>query len=302
MLLTITLLSTITATGSALAGLKEDEAAVAECIKALRDAKSETRKTAAADLRKIVAKYPSGTIYLASKDGGEALWLDKINQVAMGMPKAEVLKLLPPFPVAIDGFTIADGGSYIVSYRLDCHWSVNVTYRNNDKVIAPPVLQRRALKIEVSPPKDFTGKWTTWYVNGQKGWETQYKNGKYDGVLTMYHDNGAKSVEQHYVNHEAHGADTGWYPNGKLSYIAQYRNGKQDGKWIHWYANGNRQCETHYDNGKQSGLDSRWHENGQLGGVNGYKDGVKHGIEASWDENGKLHYERKFVNGEIVEK
>jgi antitoxin component YwqK of YwqJK toxin-antitoxin module len=238
---------------------------------------------------------------LASKDGGEAHWQDKVNQITMGMSKTEVLKLLPRFPEAADGFTIAAGDSHIVSYRLDYHWTINVTYRNTDKVIARPVLKRRALQVHVAPPKDFTGTWITWHVNGQKGWETQYTNGKYDGVLTTYHDNGAKSTEQHYANYEAHGAGTGWYPNGKLTYTIQYRNGKQNGKWIHWYANGNRQCETNYDNGKYNGLDSRWHENGQLGAVNAYKDGIKHGIEASWDEKGVLQYERKFVNGEIAE-
>jgi hypothetical protein len=279
----------------------DDEAAVAACIKALSDAKSEMRKAAAADLRRIVAKYPSGTIYLTSKDGGEAIWREKVDLVTPGMSKTEVLKLLPRFPEAADGIEVSSGDSHIVVYRLDYHWTVKISYRNTGKVISRPVLHMRALKVEVTPPKDFTGTWITWHVNGQKGWETQYTNGKYDGVLTMYHDNGVKSVEQHYVNHEAHGADTGWYPNGKLCYTAQYRNGKQDGKWTHWYANGNRQCETNYDNGKYNGLDSRWHENGQLGAVNAYKDGIKHGIEASWDEKGVLQYERKFVNGEIVE-
>src|SRR5262249_29469994 len=44
--------------------LKADEEAIAEHLKALRAADGKTRAAAAAALRRIVAKYPSGTIYL----------------------------------------------------------------------------------------------------------------------------------------------------------------------------------------------------------------------------------------------
>jgi hypothetical protein len=46
---------------------RADETAVTAHIKALRDANSETRAAAAESLRRIVAKYPSGTVYLPSK-------------------------------------------------------------------------------------------------------------------------------------------------------------------------------------------------------------------------------------------
>ncbi len=278
----------------------DDEAAVRAHIKALRDSNSETRAAAADALRRIVAKYPSGTVYLSSRDGGEAAWQAKVNQVNPGMTKADVLKILPSFAEAPESMEIGSGDSHIVSYRLDYHWMVTVYHRNPDKVIERPTLTRRALQVDVTPPKDFTGTWTTWHVNGQKGVETQYKNGKYDGVLTSYHDNGTKNYEQHYANNDAHGADTGWYPNGKLSYTGQYRKGKKDGKWTHWYANGNKHEESTYTNGKYNGRSTNWHENGQIGSVNDYKDGVKHGLEASWDENGDLQYERVYVNGKIV--
>jgi antitoxin component YwqK of YwqJK toxin-antitoxin module len=279
-----------------------DEAAVKSHIKALGDINSETRAAAAAELRRLVAKYPSGTIDLASKDGGEAAWREKVSRIGAGMTKAEVLKILPEFAEAPETCEISSGNSHIVMYRLDYHWVVTIYYRNPDKVIEQPTLTKRALQVHVTPPQNFTGTWITWHVNGQKGVETQYKNGKYDGVLTKYHDNGRKNYEQHYVNDVIHGTDTGWFPNGKVSYTARYSNGKKEGTWTHWYANGNKHSETDYANGVYYGRDSRWHENGQLAGVNDYKDGVKHGLEASWDEKGTLHYERTFENGKIVDK
>lgn len=112
------------------------------------------------------------------------------------MTKTEVLKLLPTFTAAPESLKLASGDSHVVTYRLDYHWTVRVNYRNPDAVIDRPVLRKNALRVEVAPLKDFTGTWVIWHVNGQKGRETQYKNGKYDGVLTGYHDNGRKSYKQ----------------------------------------------------------------------------------------------------------
>ena len=277
-----------------------DEAAVKAHIQALRDTDSEKRASAAEALRRIIVRYPSGTVYLDSKDGGEAAWQDKVNRVAPGMAKADVLKILPEFAESPGASELASGDSHVVSYRLDYHWMVRISYRNTNKVIEQPVLLRCALRVHPEPPKNLTGTWTTWHVNGQKAYEIQYKNGQYDGVFTSFHDNGNKSYEQHYVGHVAHGPDTGWNADGSLSYTAQYRDGKQDGRWTHWYANGQKHSEADYDNGKYHGRVTYWHENGQIGSVNDYKNGVKHGREASWDPRGTLQYDRVFVNGKIA--
>lgn len=281
--------------------VSEDEDEVATQIKALSDTNSVKRASAAEVLRRIVARYQSGTVYLASKDGGEAAWRAKCDRVEPGMAKAEVLKLLPAFEGSPDGLEIASGDSHVVCYRLDYHWIVRISYRNTDKVIERPVLMKSALRVHPVPPKDFTGTWTTWHVNGQKGYEIQYKDGQYDGVFATFHDNGSKSTVQHYANQNAHGPGAGWNPDGTVSYTIQYRNGKQDGRWTHWYTNGKKHSEADYVDGKYHGRVTNWHENGQIGSVNDYKDGVKHGREASWDQKGSLQYDRKFVNGEIIE-
>src|SRR5260370_1167405 len=67
--------------------LSKDEAAIAAHIKALRDEKSDVRAAAAEALRLLVAKYPSRTVYLRSKDAGEASWTEIVNQVKPGMTR-----------------------------------------------------------------------------------------------------------------------------------------------------------------------------------------------------------------------
>ncbi|MBI1831075.1 MAG: hypothetical protein HYR84_06465 [Planctomycetes bacterium] len=286
--------------------ISKDEAAIAAHVKALRAEKSEVRAAAAESLRLLVAKYPSRTVYLRSKDGGEAYWTEKVNQVKPGMTRAQVLKILPPFPEAPDRMNMASGQRNSDTYRLDHHFGVWVLYDNAkkddnaEKVSHGPTLTRRTLRVNVEPPKNYTGAWITWYVNGQKGYESQYQDGKYNGVHTSFYDNGQKMYEQHYKNHVANGPDNGWHRDGKKSYTGQYRNGQQDGKWQHWHANGQKASETTYLNGNHDGSYSRWHENGQLISLQAYRNGVKHGIEAAWNENGVLQYKRYYENGSIV--
>lgn len=288
--------------------ISTDEAAIAVDIKSLRDPKSEVRAAAAESLRRIVAKYPSRSVYIRSKDAGEAFWTDKVNQVKPGMTRAQVLKIIPHFAEAPGRMNMASGQRNWDCYQLDYHWDVKVLYDNADKdknadtvSHIRPTLTRRALRIHVEPPKNYTGTWTTWYVNGQEGYESQYQDGKYDGAHTAFYDNGQKMYEQHYKNHVADGANAGWYRDGKKSDTGQYRNGKQDGKWLGWHANGQKQSEATYINGEYQGICARWHENGQLTSLQMFQNGVKHGLEAAWSDEGVLQYKRHYENGSILD-
>src|SRR5438552_3146978 len=74
--------------------LSDDETTIAADIKLLHSKNSDVREGAAKDLRKIVARYPSGTTDIRRKDGGEAYWMEKVNQIIPGMTAAEVKKIL----------------------------------------------------------------------------------------------------------------------------------------------------------------------------------------------------------------
>jgi len=289
--------------------LSMDEAAVTANIKALRDEKSEVRAAAAEALRLLVAKYPSRSVYLRSKDANEAAWKEKVNQVKPGMTRAQVLKILPHAPESPGAFNMASGQTNSDCYQLNYHWDIYVLYHNanggknkrTDTVsIYPPKLTRRALCVYVERPKNYTGTWLTWYVNGQKGREFQYENGKSNGAQIPFYDNGQKSEEHHYKNQVRDGLYSGWHRDGKKSYTAQYRNGKEDGPWLHWYANGKKQNEITYVNGKYDGGNTSWHKNGQLSHIEIYRNGIRHGLEAAWDENGVQQYKRYYENGSIV--
>jgi antitoxin component YwqK of YwqJK toxin-antitoxin module len=278
--------------------LSDDEAAIATNIKALHDGNSEVREAAAEVLRRIIAKYPSGTSNIRSRDGGEAYWMERVSQIKEGMTKTEVVKILPPLQKTAD-YEMAPNGD--VNYRVDNNWIVTIPYRNSDKVISSAKLIKSELLVFVTSPEEYTGTWTNWYINGQKCDETQYENGRYNGLLTHFYDNGQESYKQHYINGVPDGPGVGWYREGQKMYAGQYRNGKQEGKWIHWFSNGEKQSESNFKDGVFDGLWAGWYENGQMRYEMNYKDGVQHGMEAGWDERGVLQYQREYKNGRVVE-
>lgn len=277
--------------------LSDDEAAITVNMKALHDGNSEVREAAAEALRRIIAKYPSGTSNIRSKDGGEAYWMERVSQIKEGMTKTEVVKILQLQESA--EHSIGPNGEF--SYRVDNDWIVTIPYRNSDKVISSAKLTKSELLVLVYPPEEYTGTWTIWYINGQKCDETQYENGRHNGLNTHYYDNGQKSYKQHSINGVADGPGVGWYREGQKMYAGQYRNGKLDGKWTHWFSSGQKQSESNFKDGEFDGLWAGWYENGQMRSETNYKDGVKHGMEAGWDELGVLQYQREYKNGWVVE-
>ena len=279
--------------------LSDNEAVIALNIKALHNENSVTREVAAEVLRRTIARYPSGTSNIRRRDSGEAFWMEKISQVKEGMTMSEVIKILQLSP---ESQPIAIEPSGDARYRVDNEWVVTIRFRNSDKVILGAKLSKEGLLVYVAPPENYTGIWTTWYVNGQKGHETEYENGLYNGLLTHYHNNGQKWYQQHYARHVCDGPDTGWYRDGRKMYSGQYRSGRLDGKWIHWFANGQRQAENNFKDGEFGGLIAGWYENGQMRFEMNYKNGIKDGCEAGWDEQGVLQYQREYKNGSVVDE
>ena len=280
--------------------LSDDETAIAANIKALHSENSDCREAAAKDLRRIIAKYSSGTSDIRRKDGGEAYWTEKVNQVVPDMSEAEVVDILPAFLESHDNEELGDMDNHVVDYRLDYHWIVSVQYRNPDKVVKSAKLVKSELSVFVAPPKDYTGTWICWYVNGQKRFEVQFKEGKYGGVYIDFWDNGQKAYEHHFVSNVAEGPDTGWYADGKISLTGQYKDGKRDGQWLFFYRNGNKVLETNYKNGRLDGRNADWFESGQMRWETNFVNGIPNGIESTWNEQGVLQSQKIWKNGKVV--
>ncbi len=165
----------------------------------------------------------------------ETKWLPIIERIKQGQPKAEILELLRPYHVTIEGGP-SGGQSYGEFYRLDDEWMLLCWYEYKRDTLIDRKLDPNLRRVWVDPPKYFTGLWVTYFINGQKSHEINYKVGLYFGESIGHHSNGAKSSIRHYNDGEsAHGEDTGYYPSGKMSYRGRYKDGKEVGTWT-WYA------------------------------------------------------------------
>jgi hypothetical protein len=267
-------------------------------VSQLRDTDDTIRASAAKQIREQLAIDPKRR----TRDAGREYWEERIAQVKIGMKHEDVVNLLPSLNMQSTADLLHNGpGSgdwHYSGWRLDHYWTFSILYTNPDRVRELPKLRGSAMEVWIDPPKDHSGRWTTWFVNGQKHRESFHSNGQLHGTLTVFHDNGKKLFEQHYENGECHGKDTGWNRDGSKSYEGHYVDGKQHGTWMHWHVNGKPHLRSQLKNGKRDGTTTHWFENGQMQYEQQYKDGKKHGTDRAWDKTGKLLWSRVHRDGE----
>lgn len=272
-----------------------------DLLSALSDPSSESRADAAAALQRLLIANPSAR----TNDHGQDYWTRRVDSVRPGMMHSKVIELLPPHDRSLSADELlwsgpGTGDSHSAMWRLDHYWTVTIHYRNPDRVIDRPTLKRNAMHIWVKPPEDYTGTWVTWYVNGCKSHEIEYKHGKYDGAFVTFYDNEQISVQQHYSDGVCSGIDSGWYSDGSKSYQGAYVNGKQQDVWTHWSPDGSLRSRCEYRDGMWHGTWTTWRKDGKRVREVSYRNGKKHGMDKEWDGNGKLLWSRHFENGELM--
>ncbi len=159
------------------------------------------------------------------------IWEPLLTKVKPGMTRNELLAQLTPEQRRAENISAA--GSEIERYRLDHSWQLWCWYEDSGKVLKLE-LQPHIQEIWIAPPADFSGKWVTYFVNGQPSHVIEYRAGKYFGKFTANHSTGARSYVQYYGEDGIDGDDIGYFSSGKVSYRAQYSKGKAVGVWT-WY-------------------------------------------------------------------
>ena len=277
---------------------------VRDLVAKLKDPSNEVREKAAASLRPLLAADPAS----APNWHEQAFWAERIEATKSDMPLNDALAVLLPdsSPKERQKQLLGSdwsGGTGTSMYQLDDYWRVHLQLRDHDQpiLLERPQLFASVRQQWVEPPKNFTGTWTTWHVNGQRANEIQYRDGKYHGTFTSFHDNGAKLNVQHYEDGHCDGADVGWYKSGQKMYEGQYKNDKQNGTWRHWHENGQLSTELTYNNGRLDGSNTSWFASGQKQYEERYRNGKKEGRGAAWDDQGKLLWDREYRNNEVVD-
>ena len=124
-----------------------------------------------------------------------------------------------------------------------------------DKIIAEAIerdkLQKQGTKgEELYAPNDqaaYTGWVKLMYPNGQIMILGQIKNGKQDGLVTKWYENGQKRQEENYKDYKLMSA-VGWKPNGEKCPVTNVKDG--NGVWVWYKEDGTESFRKTYKNGK----------------------------------------------------
>ena len=162
-----------------------------------------------------------------------------------------------------------------------------------------------------------------YHPNGEYSLAGRIKNGKPNGIQTLYYDNGKPEMKSNFLNGKLHGKSTSYSYTGKVKVIENYTNGVLNGKKTTFYQNGNVKAEAIFKNGKLEGPFISYHENGAISAKgsylndkgNGnwvkyyksgnpeadcnYKNGKKHGTCKKYWENGNYAYIDFFENNTL---
>jgi antitoxin component YwqK of YwqJK toxin-antitoxin module len=131
----------------------------------------------------------------------------------------------------------------------------------------------------------------------QKALEANFKDGKKEGLTTMWHENGQKKFENNFKDGIRSGLGMAWYENGIQEHEVNYKDGKKNGLESWWHENGYERTKINYKDDKQDGLESYWYENGQKHWESNTKDGNKDGLESWWHESGYKESETNYKSG-----
>ncbi len=155
----------------------------------------------------------------------ESKWLPLLDKLKNGLSYKEVRAILLPYNVT-EGGGAGGGGAYTNSFRLDKEWAIVCAFTYKDHILFNRELAHALERVEVTTPKDFTGRWVTYFTNGNLSREVNYKNGKRIGTSTSYMLDGSKCIEEHYHENGIDLDQIGFYPSGNVSYRMQIREGK----------------------------------------------------------------------------
>ena len=124
-----------------------------------------------------------------------------------------------------------------------------------DKIIAEAIdrdkLQKRGTKGEELYAPNEQAAYTGWvklmYPNGQIMILGQIKDGKQDGLVTKWYENGQKRQEENYKDYKLMSA-VGWKPNGDKCPVTNVKDG--NGLWVWYNDDGTESFRTTYKDGE----------------------------------------------------
>ena len=111
--------------------------------------------------------------------------------------------------------------------------------------------EREGLAYQPNESEPYSGWAKSMYDSGQVKGLGQFKDGKEDGLKTIWHENGQKQVEGTYKDDKQDGLSTGWHENGQKGFEIILKDGKYEGLFTRWHGNDQKWFEVTHKDGEE---------------------------------------------------
>ena len=148
------------------------------------------------------------------------------------------------------------------------------------------------------------------WVNGEKEGSWKYFNeteevlgeGTFSqgtGTLEKYNDNMTLAFSGHYLDGKLDGLVSEFDENGNPKTKIEYKSGNYHGIYITYYSNGKIKEKTRYDNGKKNGKHLQYYESGRIEEDINYQNDNYDGWYLKYEPDGSLKYDFFYKNGSV---
>ncbi len=161
--------------------------------------------------------------------------------------------------------------------------------------LSEDIYEKNGLWLDVKTNKPITGS-----VKDSEG-ETQFKNGKFHGVLIYnFTDTGKPMMEVSYKNGMRHGISKMYFETGELMSVSSHKDGLTHGTVEQYTETGVLWYRGEYKNGKLHGVQRTYLETGELFNEVPFKNGLLDGIPKTYNPEGSLIAEVECEAGEAI--
>jgi hypothetical protein len=239
---------------------------------------SQEKRDAAAKMLRVTAKPSS-----------KFKWVLRTAFIRAGETQTNIFDFLRAYNLSTQPEAGMGGLGAYYEYRLDDYWLLGCEFNNIDYknlILEKWKLIPRWRDIFFLPSTNFSGVWITYYANGQKSSEGNYKDGNRSGEFIDFYLDGSRSSVWHYENGKRNGLWTQYFPSGRIQIQCLLSNYLKIGDMVWYYENGLKQSITHYDNGEKNGPSTVYFPSGKIESQCQYSNYTKVGLEVKYNEDG----------------
>ena len=108
------------------------------------------------------------------------------------------------------------------------------------------------------------------------------ESGLFNGVAFDIYSDGQLKEESNWTEGKLEGLHRAWYENGQLEKETNWKSGKEEGLHKFWCANGYIRYEGYYLYGERNGVGKSYYQNGQISKKSNYIDNKLEGESKEW--------------------